>query len=424
VTADGENLGVGPAAAPQPAEFGVTLPPVRHVGGLRLTRNLCVLVGALMALGVAVPAAQSSPPGTIVGGEEASPGEYPAQSFLEVDFDDDGAWDWYCGGTLVAPTKILTAAHCATDFFDDEVPAAGVTVYIGENDRDNFSATQTYGVTDVDVHGAFDSSTMVNDVAMLTLSRTPPQQPLRVIRADEMSKWAPGVMSTIVGWGDTAVGGRDSDVLLEAQVPIVSDATCSNAYEESFDPETMVCAGDGEHDTCQGDSGGPLMVPDGGSLVLAGITSWGFGCADPDFPGIYTRIGVPALNAWIQARLPAATTPPPPPVEPPPPPVEPPPPAPPPPVLLPQPPPVEPPPVQAPFAPKVLRCVVPRLRGKTLLAARRALARANCRLGAVTRAYSTRVRAGRVLRQRPASGARLARFTRVNVVLSRGKKKR
>jgi trypsin len=209
-----------------------------------------VLIAALVLLGVAVPAAQSSTAKpTIVGGQPASPGEYPAHSFLDL---GDGA---FCGGTLVAAAKILTAAHCVTDFFGDEVPAASVTAYMGENDRDNFTSSHSYAVSDVDVHSDFDVFTLVNDVAMLTLSSASPHHPLRVIGSDETSKWAPGVTATIVGWGTASYGGDDSDVLLEAQVPIVSDAECDDAYGNDFDPASMVCAYDGVHDTCQGDSG-------------------------------------------------------------------------------------------------------------------------------------------------------------------------
>jgi secreted trypsin-like serine protease len=362
-----------------------------------------VLIAAVLAIGTAVPAAQSSAPDPIVGGEPATAGEYPAQSFVEIDFG--GGVGWFCGGTLVAPTKILTAAHCVTDGDgDDEVPAASVTAFIGETNRENFDASHEYAVSGVDAHDGFDGFTFVNDVAMLTLSRTSLLQPLRVVGSDDASMWAPGVTATIVGWGTTSWGGDDSPILLEAEVPLVSDTTCSNAYEDSFDPETMVCAYDGEHDTCQGDSGGPLMVPDGDDFVLAGITSWGEGCAFEDRPGVYTRIGATGLNTWISARLGGASPPPPPP--------PPPPPAPPPP----------PPPADAP-APRIVRCAVPRLRGKTLAAARRALARGNCRLGKVTRAYSTRVRFGRVVLQRPAAGRRLARGTRVSVVVSRGRRR-
>jgi hypothetical protein len=395
-----------------------------------------VLIAALVALGVAVPAAQSGSPNPIVGGEAAEEGEYPAQSFLEIDLDDDGLWDWFCGGTLVAPTKILTAAHCVTDFFGDEVPAASVTAYMGENNRDDFTESHAFAVPDLEVHSGFNPDTYVNDAAMLTLSSAAPHQPLRVVGADETSKWTPGVASTIVGWGRTISGDPDSDSneLLEAQVPIVSDTSCSNAYDDFFDPATMVCAYDGVHDTCQGDSGGPLMVSDAGSLVLVGITSWGFGCADEGFPGVYTRIGAPALNSWIHSRLPTAGSPPPPPPPPPPSPTPPPPaPTPPPPAPTPPPPaptaptpvpPLPPPPVEPQPVPRVARCAVPRLKGKTLLGARRALARANCRLGRVTRSYSTSVAFGRVIRQQPTAGRRLARNARIGVVLSRGKRKR
>jgi hypothetical protein len=102
-------------------------------------------------------------------------------------------------------------------------------------------------------------------------------------------------------------------------VPLVSDASCgaSTSYGSDFDPGTMVCAGDPPgtafpRDTCQGDSGGPLYVPDFGStpanprFATAGVVSWGFGCADTRFPGIYTRIGEGALNHWTLARTPRA----------------------------------------------------------------------------------------------------------------------
>jgi hypothetical protein len=101
-----------------------------------------------------------------------------------------------------------------------------------------------------------------------------------------------------------------------------------------------------------------------------------------------------------------------------------PPPPPPPAALPPAPPPAAPPPAPPPLPPPPVRCVVPRVVGKLLPATRLALARAHCRLGTVTRSYSARVARGRVIRQRPGAGTRLARFARVALVVSRGKKKR
>ncbi len=84
-------------------------------------------------------------------------------------------------------------------------------------------------------------------------------------------------------------------LLQKATVPIVSDAKCAAAYGTSFDAATMVCAGydQGGTDTCQGDSGGPLVV----AGKLAGITSWGEGCARPGKYGVYTRVS--AVSSFI-----------------------------------------------------------------------------------------------------------------------------
>src|SRR3954468_18611006 len=88
-----------------------------------------------------------------------------------------------------------------------------------------------------------------------------------------------------------------------------SDAMCGGvlAYDTGFHPATMVCAGGGgtknDSDTCAGDSGGPLMVPATPPFSLVGITSWGgVVCNDPTKPGVYTRVGAPALNAWVRGR--------------------------------------------------------------------------------------------------------------------------
>jgi len=129
-----------------------------------------------MALGLAVPAAQSSTPEPIVGGEPASPGEYPAQGYLEVDLGEGVAW--FCGGTLVAPSRFLTAAHCATDF-GTPIPPEAFRVSLGEVNLDEVKAEDVYEVDAVEVHGDYgDPTGSSNDVALLTLSEPAPYQPL------------------------------------------------------------------------------------------------------------------------------------------------------------------------------------------------------------------------------------------------------
>ena len=119
----------------------------------------------------------------------------------------------------------------------------------------------------------------------------------------------PGTTSTIIGWGSTNDStGPFPDDLLQAPVPVRTDATCANAYGAGvYDAAVMMCAGDGVRDTCAGDSGGPIMVPRGRRFALIGVTSFGPDpCANPDAPGVYTRIGAPALNGWVRDRIPTA----------------------------------------------------------------------------------------------------------------------
>ena len=249
-----------------------------------------------------VASAQAGP--RIVNGSPASPGEYPAQGVLQ--FNDE----FICGGTLVSNRHFLTAGHCATTTGGGPLPVGNFSVRLGSVDREagarfSFSAKEVHEDY-VIVNGAPD-----NDATLFTLSTPAPPalEPMRLIEADETGLWAAGRTSTLIGWGRTAnVPGSDSRFLLETTAPMRADLTCSDpsAYGTDFHPATMVCAGDGSSDTCQGDSGGPLMVSDGSFLVLAGVTSWGASCASSSQPGVYTRLGAPALNDWVRDRVPMA----------------------------------------------------------------------------------------------------------------------
>jgi secreted trypsin-like serine protease len=206
----------------------------------------------------------------------------------------------------VTARHIVTAAHCAVGADGSPIAPGGFTAVVGRADLSQATPSEVVAVERSTVHESYDAVGGANDVAVLRLARAAPQAPLALIGAAETARWAPGVRATVLGWGRTTPTGPTTAQLQQAEVPIVDDARCQAAYENDggIDPATMLCAGDGSADTCQGDSGGPLMVPRAdATFALAGITSFGMACADPAYPGVYTRVGAPALNAWLRDRL-------------------------------------------------------------------------------------------------------------------------
>jgi trypsin len=265
----------------------------------------------LIALLCCAPAGAAEGP-RIINGEPADQGEYPAQGFLELDTPDG---TFVCGGTLISNRYFLTAAHCATE--EDTTTPLDETAFhvtLAKVDKNEFVPSDRYSVSHSEVDPSFDyigpsNDIPTNDAAILTLATPAPPslEPLRMVETGETGLWSPGKTATIIGWGTTEAGGL-SDDLLEALVPLQSDADCADAWGSSqISALTMVCAGGGDRDTCGGDSGGPLMVSDGAFLVLAGLTSWGANdCATPGLPGVYTRLGASGLNEFVRNQVPMA----------------------------------------------------------------------------------------------------------------------
>jgi secreted trypsin-like serine protease len=145
---------------------------------------------------------------------------------------------------------------------------------------------------------------------LIELARAPEAAvtPIQIAAPGEEALYAPGVMATILGWGNTEDGGSSSDVLKEAQVPIVSDEDCGRAYADpswGWTPAEMICAGfpEGGTDTCQGDSGGPMFGRNAaGALRVVGATSFGVGCARKEYPGVYARVGDATLREWVRSQ--------------------------------------------------------------------------------------------------------------------------
>jgi trypsin len=263
-----------------------------------MQRTLIAMAAASAAL-----ALTATPSHAIVGGHDAAAGAYP--SIAEVHLGKS----FLCTGTLVAPDWVLTAGHCgsitgAAIATPVAFPPALIDVYVGSNKPgQGEKVTVDQAIVSPDY-----LATDGYDVTLLHLASPSANAPTQVVGASERAAWAAGTSEAIVGWGATSEGGDTPDTLQEARVPIVTDADCATAYS-SFDPATMVCAGfpQGGVDTCQGDSGGPMYgTTASGARRVVGATSFGEGCARPNKPGVYARVGDTALREWIASVAPAA----------------------------------------------------------------------------------------------------------------------
>jgi len=231
----------------------------------------------------------------IVGGKETEANEWPWMVALLSVGEDNPAESQFCGGALIHPWWVITASHCLTSGSADSFEVA---IGIRDLRNDPESSYRRIGIEEVYLHPAYETAldpSIDGDIALLRLAEPVFDIPvLPLVHQYELIQ--PGVNGTVIGWGKTTDGGHASDVLLEVELPIVSqeEANATEAYDTDLSVD-MLPAGfiEGGKDSCEGDSGGPFVVPMGnGEWGLAGIVSFGspLGCAAPNAHGIYASV--------------------------------------------------------------------------------------------------------------------------------------
>ncbi len=279
----------------------------------RLLAALLALVLGLAALAApASPVAAQDRPGPddrIIGGIKAPAGAWPSVVALMVDWGD-GYVEQNCGGTLIDPTWVLTAAHCVSDGPGYPMPLNMLRVRVGTQDLAH--GGQDIRVSRVVVRPTFSYERISDDVALIQLARPVDKaRPLEVASPTDIP-WT-GANLTIAGWGYSDAPGEEiPDHLRQVDVPALSGSECkaeiNSAAAELGTPtyhSSHLCTGplgSGGRGACYGDSGGPLVWENGGRKIIVGLSSWVVrGCASPESPTVFSKVA--SASRWITQTI-------------------------------------------------------------------------------------------------------------------------
>ncbi|KAK7798774.1 hypothetical protein U0070_005756 [Myodes glareolus] len=243
---------------------------------------MCALLFlALVGAAVAFPIDDDD---KIVGGYTCQANSVPYQVSLNSGYH-------FCGGSLINSQWVVSAAHCYK---------SRIQVRLGEHNINVAEGTEQYVTASKIIrHPSYSSSSLNNDIMLIKLASPVTLNSKVAAVALPTSCAAAGTQCLISGWGNTLSSGVNNPDLLQClNAPILTQSACQSAYPGQI-TSNMICVGylEGGKDSCQGDSGGPVVC----NGQLQGIVSWGYGCAQRNYPGVYTKVC--NYVAWIQSTI-------------------------------------------------------------------------------------------------------------------------